>query len=64
MTSTCKTHKTPQPLPSDARRRAVKNGRIVIAAALFALVLIGEAVLFIHSIRTIPDFLMNYYPAP
>jgi hypothetical protein len=31
---------------------------------LFALLLIGEAVLFMHAVQTIPDILMNYYAVP
>jgi uncharacterized protein with HEPN domain len=44
--------------------RAFENRRIVIAATLFALLLIGEAALFIHAARTIPDFLINYFEVP
>lgn len=50
----------PQPLSPDhgnAEHRDVENPRIVIAVALFALLLLGEAVLFMHAARTIPDFL-------
>lgn len=60
MTSTHKVGLGPRHLSSDrcnAERRAVENPRIVIAAALFALLLLGEAVLFMHAVRTIPDFL-------
>jgi hypothetical protein len=67
MTLTHKTVLNPEPLPSnrsDARQRAVANRRIVIAAALFALLLIGEAALFMQAVRTIPDFLINDYALP
>jgi hypothetical protein len=47
-----------------APSRAVENRRIVIATILFALLLIGEAALFMHAVRTIPDFLINYYAVP
>lgn len=47
-----------------APSRPIEDRRIVIAATLFALLLIGEAALFIHAARTIPDFLINYYVVP
>jgi hypothetical protein len=47
-----------------APSRSIENRRIVIAATLFALLLIGEAALVIHAARTIPDFLINYYAVP
>jgi hypothetical protein len=47
-----------------APSRSIENRRIVIAATLFALPLIGEAALVIHAARTIPDFLINYYAVP
>lgn len=47
-----------------APSRARDNRRIVIAAALFALLLVGEAALFMHAERTIPDFLIDYYEIP
>jgi hypothetical protein len=62
-----KTALSRQPLPSDrgnAQQTAVENRRIVIAAALFALLLIGEAALFMQAVRAIPDFLTNYYVLP
>jgi hypothetical protein len=67
MTSTQKAALRPQPLPSnrsDAKQRAVENRRVVIAAALFALLLLGEAALFMQAVRTIPDFLINDYALP
>jgi hypothetical protein len=53
---------TPSPatLPSkraDLGRRSVENGRLVIAAALIVLLLMGEAALFAHAVKTMPDFL-------
>jgi hypothetical protein len=47
-----------------APSRSIENRRIVIAATLLALLLIGEAALVIHAARTIPDFLTNYYAVP
>jgi hypothetical protein len=49
---------------SSAQDRSIENRRIVIAAALFALLLICGAALFVHAVRTIPDVLLNYYPVP
>lgn len=60
MTSTPKVGLKPRHLSSDrfnAEHSAVENSRVVIAAALFALLLLGEAMLFVHAVRTIPDFL-------
>jgi hypothetical protein len=47
-----------------APSHSIENRRIVIAATLFALLLIGEAALVIHAARTIPDFVINYYTVP
>lgn len=59
---------SPQALPShrEAQPRAVENRRVVIAAALFAALLIGEAALFMLAVRTVPGF-VDYtlaYPVP
>jgi hypothetical protein len=51
---------TPSTLPSrrpDLDRRAVENGRLVITAVFIVLLLIGEAALFAHAVKTMPDFL-------
>jgi hypothetical protein len=47
-----------------APSRTIEDRWIVVAATLFALLLIGEAALFMHAARTIPDFLINYYAVP
>jgi hypothetical protein len=38
-------------------RRSVGNSRLVIAAVFIVLLLIGEAALFAHAVKTMPDFL-------
>ena len=38
-------------------RRSVENSRLVIAAVFIVLLLIGEAALFAHAVKTMPDFL-------
>jgi hypothetical protein len=42
--------------------RAIEDRRTVIAVMLFAMLLIGDAALFMHA--AIPDFLINYYAVP
>jgi hypothetical protein len=44
--------------------RAVEDRRTIIAVALLALLLIGDAALLMHAAQTIPDFLINYYAVP
>jgi hypothetical protein len=64
---TFSTDKTTEPSLSDrssVQRRFVENRWLVVAAAFFALLLIGEAALFMHAVRTIPDFLVNYNAVP
>jgi hypothetical protein len=42
---------------ADLDRRPVENSWLVIAAVFIVLLLIGEAALFVHAVRTMPDFL-------
>ena len=42
---------------ADLDRRSVENSRLVIAAVFIVLLLIGEAALFAHAVKTMPDFL-------
>ena len=65
MTSTQNTDLRPRPLSSDrcnADQKGVENRRIVVALALFALLLLGEAALFMQAVRTVPDFLNYVFP--
>ena len=56
MTSTTTT--TPLPCKrADLDRRWAKNSGLVIAAVFIVLLLIGEAALFAHAVKTMPDFL-------
>jgi hypothetical protein len=60
MASTCTTTPSPATLPTkraDLDRRSVENSWLVIAAVFIVLLLIGEAALFVHALRTMPDFL-------
>ena len=60
MASTCTTTSSPATLPSkrgDLDRRSVENSRLVIAAVFIVLLLSGEAALFAHAVKTMPDFL-------
>ncbi len=60
MASTCTTTSSPATLPrkrADLDRRSVENSRLVIAAVFIVLLLIGEAALFVHAVKTMPDFL-------
>ena len=60
MASTCTATPPAATLPS---KRAgfdycsVGNSRLVIAAVFIVLLLIGEAALFAHAVKTMPDFL-------
>jgi hypothetical protein len=40
-------------------RRSVENSRLPIAAVFIVLLLIGEAALFAHAVKTMPDFLSH-----
>ena len=42
---------------ADLDRRWAKNSGLVIAAVFIVLLLIGEAALFAHAVKTMPDFL-------
>ena len=60
MASTCTTTPSPATLPrkrADLDRRWAKNSGLVIAAVFIVLLLIGEAALFAHAVKTMPDFL-------
>ena len=60
MASICTTTPPPATLPSkraDLDRRSLGNSRLVIAAVFIVLPLIGEAALFAHAVKTMPDFL-------
>ena len=60
MTSTGTTTPSPATLPrkrADLDRRWAKNSGLVIAAVFIVLLLIGEAALFAHAVKTMPDFL-------
>ena len=61
MASICTTTPSPETLPRKRAvldRRSVENSRLVIAAAVFiVLMLIGEAALFAYAVKTMPDFL-------
>ena len=60
MTSTGTTTPSPATLPckrADLDRRWAKNRGLVIAAVFIVLLLIGEAALFAHAVKTMPDFL-------
>ena len=60
MASTCTATPPPATLPSKRTgfdRRSVGNSRLVIAAVFIVLLLIGEAALFAHAVKTMPDFL-------
>jgi len=53
-------------LPSDRseRRRARENRILTMAAVLFVLLQIGEAVLFVHAVKTSPDFYSYFVAVP
>ena len=60
MASTGTTTPSPATLPrrrADLDARSVENSRLVIAAVFIVLLLIGEAALFAHAVKTMPDFL-------
>ena len=60
MASTYTATPPPATLPSKRAgldRRSVVNSRLVIAAVFIVLLLIGEAALFAHAVKTMPDFL-------
>ena len=70
MASTCTATPPPATLPSKRAgldRRSVGNSRLVltpddylgavIAAVFIVLLLMGEAALFAHAVKTMPDFL-------
>ena len=60
MASTGTTTPSPAALPRKRAvldRRSVENSRLVIAAVFIVLLLIGEAALFAHAVKTMPDFL-------
>ena len=60
MASTGTTTPSPAALPRKRAvldRRSVENGRLVITAVFIVLLLIGEAALFAHAVKTMPDFL-------
>ena len=60
MASTCTATLPPATLPSKRAgfdHCSVGNGRLVIAAVFIVLLLIGEAALFAHAVKTMPDFL-------
>ena len=60
MASTCTTIPPPATLTSkraDVGSRSVENSQLVITAAFIVLMLIGEAALFAHAVKTMPDFL-------
>ena len=60
MASTCTTIPSPATSTSkhaDVGSRSVENSRLVIAAVLIVLMLIGEAALFAYAVKTMPDFL-------
>ena len=62
MASTCTTIPSPATLTSkraDVGSRSVENSRLVIAAVFIVLLLIGEAALFAHAVKTMPDFLSH-----
>jgi len=54
-------------LPSKRRefsQRSVENRRLGIAAGLVLLLLMGEAALFVHGVKTVPDFLSLFVAVP
>ena len=60
MASTYTATPPPATLPSERAgfdRCSVGNSRLVIAAGFIVLLLIGEAALFAHAVKTMPDFL-------
>jgi hypothetical protein len=60
MASTGTTTPAPAALPrrrADLDRCSVENSRLVIAAVFIVLLLMGEAALFAHAVKTMPDFL-------
>ena len=60
MASICTATPPPATLPSKRAgldRRSVGNSRLVIAAVFIVLLLIGEAALFAHAVKTMPGFL-------
>ena len=60
MASTGTTTPSPATLPrrrANLDRRSVENSRLVIAAVFIVLLLMGEAALFAHAVKTMPDFL-------
>ena len=60
MASTCTATPPAATLPSKRAgldRRLAGNSRLVIAAVFIVLLLIGEAALFAHAVKTMPDFL-------
>ena len=60
MASTGTTTPSPAALPRKRAvldRRSVENSRLVIAAVFIVLLLMGEAALFAHAVKTMPDFL-------
>ena len=60
MTSTGTTTPSPATLPrkrADVDHRWAKNSGLVIVAVFIVLLLIGEAALFAHAVKTMPDFL-------
>ena len=60
MASTGTTTPSPATLPrrrADLDARSVENSRLVIAAVFIVLLLMGEAALFAHAVKTMPDFL-------
>ena len=58
MASTCTTTPSPATLPRKrADLDAVENSWLVIAAVFIVVLLIGEAALFVHAVKTMPDFL-------
>ena len=64
MASTCTTTPSPATLPTkraDLDRRSVENSWLLIAAVFIVLLLIGEAALFVHAVKTMPDFLSQAY---
>ena len=64
MASICTTTPSPATLPTkraDLDRRSVENSWLLIAAVFIVLLLIGEAALFVHAVKTMPDFLSQAY---
>jgi len=60
MASTCTATPPAATLPSKRAgldRRLAGNSRLVIAAVFIVLLLIGEAALFAHAVKTMPDLL-------